>query len=139
MTTKKKIIQMALTELGIGEQFAQLTPEDIQEASKRLDMFLFSQLNGLVGWHITDNVDQDIALPLPVERYAVLGLAKEIAPSYGIAFGVERFANFQDAKTAFYKWQLPPAHMPTNLAWSVGSGNRRSGLWWGWRSENANI
>jgi len=85
--TKRKIINEAFTEIGLGTYNFDAQPEDLQNALLRLNAMLAEWAEaGAVTNALTpfiDDLDVDSLIPMTDIRGVICGLAVNLAPSFG--------------------------------------------------------
>tara|TARA_R110000851_G_scaffold258718_1_gene411196 strand:+ start:1472 stop:1903 length:432 start_codon:yes stop_codon:yes gene_type:complete len=85
--TKRKIINQAMTEIGLGSYNFDAQPEDLQDALFKLNVMLAEwTVYGAVTGALTpfvDDLDVDSLIPMTDVQAVVSGLAVSIAPSFG--------------------------------------------------------
>jgi hypothetical protein len=132
--TKRQYIEGAFEELGMADYVFDMTPEEFQGASRRLDaMMAFWNLKGIQigypGVSSPENTDIDVQTGIAngATEAIITNLAIRIAPSYGKTPSEDTKAT---AKTSFETLALA-ASLPVQVQWPgtmpMGAGNR----WWG--------
>lgn len=126
MATKREIIAGALSEIGLGLYIFDSTPEQLEDARKRLDLIAarISATGPRWGYSMGTGLDTETGLPDTVQEYFRLALAISIAPTYGKAVSRETTAQFMQAKNAMLitNYTIPQVQYPTTMP--IGTGNQ---------------
>lgn len=124
--TKRQIIGLALSELGLGLYIFDASPEELESARARLDNMAaqWDSMGQRFGYSISSGLDSPSGLPDKANAAYSLGLAIDIAPTYGKTVSRETAAKFSQAKNALYvtNYVIPQVPMPNTMP--LGRGNR---------------
>ena len=130
--TRKQLIDSAFEELGLAPYVYDITPEQYQSASRRMDgMMAGFEANGIrINYAFAANPDtadinSDSGVPEFANEAIYLNLAQRLAPTYGKQLSPETTHNAQDAYgNLVNQCASPPIEMgyPTTLP--RGAGNK---------------
>lgn len=118
--TKRKIINEAFTEIGLGSYNFDAQPEDLQNALLRLNAMLAEwALYGAVTGADTpfaDDLDNDSMIPMTDIRGVICGLAVNLAPSFGKAVSPDTMKGAVNGKKIIIKRNATVLSKRTDVA-----------------------
>lgn len=129
--TKLNIINSALSEIGLGGYVFDATPEEKQDALSRLDALMARwEEDGIVtGYTVEDGPDVDTitgdsGIAQQYVRAVVLGLAVDIAPSYGKQPMPQTTRGAAEGYSRARGGQTPPVKRRDTTSVPAGAGHR---------------
>lgn len=130
MATKRDLIASALGELGLADYIFDATPEELQDALKRLNG-LAAQWDGIgirVGYNFGSDIDAEAGIPDTNEECFYTNLAIRMAPTFGKAVSADTKVAAKVALNAMMvsRRSLPECPFPGTMP--IGTGNRRGAL-----------
>lgn len=129
--TRRQIIDLALTELGLSPEFYDVTPGQYQNAMTRLDVMVANwQSNSIrIGYNMpatagAGDLDDDTGVPDTSIEALSIGLALRIAPSFGKQVSAETHDAFSDGWKNLLQNAtsgIPQMQMPKTLPLGAGT------------------
>lgn len=115
---KRQLVKAALSEIGLATYAFDLSADQIEEATLRLDaMMLEWNARGIrIGYPITSSPDDadanaDSGIPDSAYKAVITNLALELAPSYGKTVGSETRAMARQSLNTLYALSAKPQEM----------------------------
>lgn len=129
--SKRQFVEGAYSEIGLGSYVFDLSPEQMNQATRRLDAMM-AEWNGrgivisypLPGDPENTSIDSESNVPDWANEAIILGLAIKIAPSEGKTLNPETKVSFANAFNTVASRCVTKPDMQLPRDTPIGSGNR---------------
>lgn len=130
--TKRQFVESAFAEIGLASYVWDLTPEQMQEACRRLDVMMAGwYARGIkVGYPISvtpDNssLDSETNVPSVATEAIITNLAIRLGPQYGKQIPPETKSTAKNAYDSLLLFMASPIELQFPSTLPIGAGNKR--------------